>query len=97
MNFLPHDWGMEIVEPAQLSELDSLKKEISQTLFDYGLAIYELETKERAKAELSVKLHNLNEKAKKLQAQLHKEAQKEAMKVKLANPSGDPVYGGPAQ
>ncbi len=92
---------MEIVAPPELSELDSLKKEISQTLFDYGLAVYELETKERTRSDLSIKLHNLNEKAKKLQVQLHKEAQKEAMKVALPPtapiPAADPVYGGPSQ
>lgn len=80
---------MEIVEPAALSELDALKKEISECLFNYGLSIYEIEAKERIRAELSIKLHNLNEKAKKLQASLQKEAQKEALRVHMSAPPAD--------
>jgi len=94
---------MEIVEPPELSELDALKKEVGQCFFDYGAAMYEVEVAEKKKAELSIRLHNLNERAVKLQQKLHKEAQKEAMKVKLSpgpvtDPDyADPVYGGPTQ
>jgi len=76
--------SLEQVKPK--SEIDELTQEIANVWFEMGRSLYEKEIAEKRLGALSVKAHNLNEKALKLQEKAAKE--KAAMEVKLApNPA----------
>lgn len=64
-------------------EMEVLTKEVGQAFFDYGKTKYEIELKERQLAEISIKIHNLNQKALKLQEAKDKEIRAQALKVAL--------------
>lgn len=72
--------SVEAVKPK--SELEELSQEIGTVWFEMGRAVYEKELAEKRLGELSVKAHNLNQRALKLQAAAARE--KAAMEVKLA-------------
>lgn len=76
---------LEQVKPkTKAEEMDELTKEVGQAFFDYGRTKYEIDLKHRQLEETSVKIHNLNQKALKLQESIEKEANKESMKIELA-------------
>ena len=72
--------SLEAVKPK--NELEELTQEIANVWFEMGRSLYEKEIAEKRLGALSVKAHNLNEKALKLQEKAAKE--KAAMEVKLA-------------
>lgn len=72
-------------EPTNEEKLEELKKRVANAFFDYGCAQYEIDCAQKKHADIGVRLHNLQEEAKKLQSLIQKSLAKDAMKVNLAD------------
>lgn len=84
---------MEIVAPkTKQEEMADLTKEVGQAFFESGKLKYEIELKQRSLEECSIKIHNLNQKALKLQGDIDKEVRAQAMKVALPATPGTPEH-----
>lgn len=89
---------IEAVKPkTKREEFENLQRQIGDVCFEVGRDYFEMELQKRSFADLEVKFHNLNKKAKDLHATILREEKEAAAKLKLAVAEPEPAQGEIAQ